>query len=65
MSEFAVSERRACRLVGQNRSTQRYLREIPQDEPVILARMKELARAGIPSTDIAASGRFCAGRASR
>ena len=43
-SEFAVSERRACRLVGQNRSTQRYVLEIPEDEPVILVRMKELVR---------------------
>ena len=42
VSTFAVSERRACRLTGQSRSTQRYVREIPPDEPVILARMKEL-----------------------
>ena len=44
MSDFSVSERRACRLVGQSRATQRYVYEIPEDEPVILARMKELVR---------------------
>jgi len=45
VNEFAVSERRACRLVGQSRATERHVREIPEDEPVILARMKELVRA--------------------
>ena len=44
VSTFAVSERRACRLAGQSRSTQRYIREIPPNEAVILARMKELVR---------------------
>lgn len=45
MSDFAVSERRACRLVGQSRSTQRYVLAIPEDEPVILGRMQQLVRA--------------------
>ncbi len=34
--------RRACRLVRQNSSTQCFTREIPADEPVILARMRAL-----------------------
>jgi hypothetical protein len=52
MREFAVSERRACRLVGQSRATQRYEPMIPADEPVILARVSEL----VPSSSTNAGG---------
>ena len=38
-----VSERRACRVVGQHRSTQRYERVAPEYELRLVARMNELA----------------------
>ena len=38
-----VSERRACRVLGQPRSTQRRERHVPDDEPRIVKRMIELA----------------------
>jgi putative transposase len=38
-----VSERRACRVVGQHRSTQRYERCEPEYELRLVARMNELA----------------------
>ncbi len=38
-----VSERRACRVVGQYRSTQRYERVAPAYELKLVARMNELA----------------------
>jgi transposase InsO family protein len=38
-----VSERRACRVVGQHRSTQRYERLAPEYELKLVARMNELA----------------------
>lgn len=38
-----VSERRACQLVGQHRSTQRYEAKPPELELVLVARMNELA----------------------
>lgn len=38
-----VSERRACRVVGQARSTQRREQYIPSDEPRLVKRMIELA----------------------
>jgi hypothetical protein len=40
-----VSERRACRLVGQHRSTQRYERVAPEYELRLVARMNDLAAA--------------------
>jgi len=39
----AVSERRACRTLGQWRSTQRRVSHVPDDEPRLLKRMIELA----------------------
>ena len=42
--QFQVSERRACRVVGQSRSTQRYERRTPDDEPELVKRMLELVR---------------------
>ncbi len=38
-----VSERRACQVLGQPRSTQRRVREIPEEEARLVARMMELA----------------------
>jgi len=38
-----VSERRACRVLGQPRSTQRHVRSIPDDEPRLVKRIIELA----------------------
>jgi len=38
-----VSERRACQVLGQPRSTQRRERHIPSDEPRLVRRMMELA----------------------
>ena len=38
-----VSERRACRVLGQSRSTQRRVPHIPDDEPRLVKRMTELA----------------------
>lgn len=40
---FGVSERRACNLVGQHRSTQRYTPASPEFEQRLIARMNELA----------------------
>ena len=38
-----VSERRACRVLGQPRSTQRREAHVPDDEPALVRRMVELA----------------------
>ena len=38
-----VSERRACRVVGQNRSTQRHRTLAPQDQPSLVTRTLQLA----------------------
>jgi putative transposase len=38
-----VSQRRACRVLGQSRSTQRREAHVPDDEPRLLRRMTELA----------------------
>jgi len=40
-----VSERRACRVLGQPRSTQRREAVVPDDEPALVRRMVELATA--------------------
>ena len=40
-----VSQRRACAVLGQARSSQRYPRKVKEDEPVIVTRMHELVRA--------------------
>ena len=41
---FAVSQRRACQVVSQPRSTQRYERTLKDDEAVLVDRMIELAK---------------------
>ena len=43
-AEFAVSERRACQVIDQPRSSQRYTAKIPDDEPALIARILELVR---------------------
>ncbi len=43
-ARLGVSERRACRVLGQARSTQRYFLRIPEDEPRLVARIIELAK---------------------
>lgn len=48
-AEFGLSERRACRLVGQNRSVQRYQsrkREIPGLEAALVDKARERPRFG-------------------
>ena len=40
---LGVSERRACRALGQHRSTQRHRRWIPDDERPLVKRIVELA----------------------
>ncbi len=40
-----VSERRACRVLGQARTTQRRVRQIPNEEAQLVIRMVELASA--------------------
>ena len=39
-----VSERRACQVLGQSRSTQRYAKRRPADEAKLLSEMRRLAR---------------------
>lgn len=39
-----ISERRACLVLGQSRSTQRYQKRLPADEAKLLAEMRRLAR---------------------
>ena len=40
---FGVSERRACRMLGQHRSTQRKIAKTPDDEAALTADIIELA----------------------
>ena len=41
---FGVSERRACRVLRQPRTTQRCRLRVPDDEPRLVQRMVELAQ---------------------
>jgi len=43
-SSFTVSERRACEVVGQPRSSQRYEAQVREDEPRLVLRMLDLVR---------------------
>ena len=43
-SEFTVSQRRACKAIGQPRQTQRYQRKIRDDEPALVKQILELVR---------------------
>ena len=38
-----ISERRACRVIGQSRNTQRRMRRVPDDEPRLVKRIVWLA----------------------
>ena len=38
-----ISERRACQVIGQPRSTQRYDKQVPDDEKLLRQRIIELA----------------------
>jgi putative transposase len=44
MTELGIPERRACRVLGQHRSTQRKIPKTPGDEAVLTADIIELAR---------------------
>ena len=44
VAELGVSERRACQVLGQHRSTQRKVPQTPDDEAALTADMIELAR---------------------
>ena len=44
VAELGVSERRACRVLGQHRSTQRKVPQTPDDEAALTADIIELAR---------------------
>ena len=44
MAELGISERRACRALGQHRSTQRKIPTTPDDEAALTADIIELAR---------------------
>ena len=44
VEELGVSQRRACRVLDQPRSSQRYQRRVPDDEEALVKRMLELAR---------------------
>lgn len=39
---FSVSERRACQVVGQPRSSHRYTPQVPDDESRLIARMLQV-----------------------
>jgi transposase InsO family protein len=41
--ELGISERRACRTLGQPRSTQRYEKRLPEDEEQLVERIESLA----------------------
>ncbi len=43
-SSFTVSERRACEVIEQPRSSQRYEVQVREDEPRLVSRMLELVR---------------------
>jgi putative transposase len=43
LGRHCVTERRACRVLGQSRSTQRRCRHVPTDEPRLVKRILELA----------------------
>ncbi len=44
LEEYDVSQRRICRVIGRSRSTVRYRRSPPADEPKLVREIKRLAR---------------------
>ena len=60
MAKLGVSERRACRVLGQHRSTQRKTADTPDDEAALTADIIALA---ISTAAMAIAGsRRCCGR---
>jgi transposase-like protein len=57
-AELGISERRACRVLGQHRSTQRKIPRTPDDEAALTADIIELARQ-YGRTGIAGLRRCC------
>ena len=43
LGSYRISERRACHVLGQSRSTQRRNLYVPDDEPRLVKRMTDLA----------------------
>ncbi len=60
-----VSERRACQVLGQVRSTQRRERPIPDDEARLVARMVELATRNTGVMATGGSRRYFMGKGGR
>lgn len=44
IAKYKVPERRACRILGQHRSTQRYQRTRPESDEPLLAAMRKIAK---------------------
>ena len=44
LGQHRISQRRACKVLGQSRGTQRYRVKVKSDEPAIVKRMHELVR---------------------
>ena len=51
---FKVSERRACRVLGQSRRTQRYVPKLDPEEDNLTAEIRMLALKLIPATGTSA-----------
>jgi len=64
VGELGVSERRACRVLGQHRSTQRKVPQTSDDEAALTADIIALATT-MAAMAIVASRRCCAGQAGR
>jgi len=62
MKKLGVSERFACRVLGQHRSTQRKIAKTPDDEAALTADIIALATQ-YAATGIAGSRRCCGPRA--
>ena len=43
VDRLGLSERRACRFAGQNRSTQRYCPQAAQDDEALRSRLRKLS----------------------
>jgi len=56
MQELKVSERRACRVLGQARSTQRRRPKVRDDEDALTRRIIELAGCGLLMGPVSGSG---------
>jgi hypothetical protein len=45
VDRLGISERRACRFAGQNRSTQRYCPQTAPDDEALRARLRKISTA--------------------